>query len=101
MIAKTLEELQIYLQALGSADAISALVVRVGFRNDLKLRDQIRESSGKIPAQIAEGFSQKTDRHFAHLYIARGAVNETRAHLTVACGRHYITSEELESVGGR
>jgi len=59
VIVKTLEELQIYQQSISSADAISAVVVRPAFRNDCRLRDQLRESSGKVPEQIAEGFSRK------------------------------------------
>jgi len=35
-------------------------------------------SSSRVPALIAEGFEQKTDRHFAHyLYLARGSAKET------------------------
>ena len=61
-----------------------------------------RSAPGEFTAQIAEGFSQKTDRHFAHyLHIARGSVNETRAHLSVACGRQYITSDELSGLAAR
>jgi len=41
-------------------------------------------SSSRVPALIAEGFEQKSDRHFAHyLYLARGSMKETKAHLIV------------------
>ena len=39
-------------------------------------------ASAAVPANIAEGFGQQTDRHFAkYLFIARGSSNEVRAHL--------------------
>ena len=73
MIAKSLEDLQIFQQAVDAADAITAIVERPVFRQDLKLRDQLRNASGKVPSHIGEGFGQKTDRHFAsYLCIARG-----------------------------
>jgi four helix bundle protein len=100
--AASLEDLHVYSQALEAADAISALLKRPGFRQDLKLRDQLRESSGKVPAQISEGFGQKTDRHFAHyLYVARGSTNETRTHLRVAFGREYISASDLAETTAR
>jgi four helix bundle protein len=52
-----------------------------------------------VPALIAEGFEQKSDRHFAHyLYIARGSASETRTHLLVAVGRQYLSAKEIETV---
>ena len=95
MTTYTLEDLQVYQKSLAAADAISALTDRPSFRRDPELRAQLREASGRIPAHIAEGHGQKTDRHFAHLlYTGRASCKEVRAHLSVALGRGYITGEE-------
>jgi four helix bundle protein len=89
------EDLLVYHKALAAADAVSAITKRLEFNADLELRRQLRAASGRVPAHIAEGSGQKTDRHFAHyLYIARGTTKEIRAHLSVAKGRGYITERE-------
>jgi four helix bundle protein len=91
----SVEELQVYQKALAAAGAISALTARRCFLDDRRLRDQLRSASGSVPAHIAEGHSQKTDKHFAHyLYIARGSTQEVRAHLLVAAGRGLVATKE-------
>jgi four helix bundle protein len=55
-----------------------------------------------VPSLIAEGFGQKTDRHFAsYLYNARGSSKETRTHLHVATTRRHITPEERDGLQTR
>jgi four helix bundle protein len=102
MIAKSLEDLQVYQQSLEAADAVSAILERPGFRQEPTLRQQIAECRDRIPALISEGFGQKTDRHCAHYqYLARGSANELRAHLAVACGTHIITVAERDDLSNR
>jgi four helix bundle protein len=99
MIIRSLNELLVYQKALAAAHAVSALIERRTFNKDPKLRDQLAASSSRVPALIAEGFEQKSDRHFAHyLYIARGSASETRTHLLVAVGRQYLSAKEIETV---
>jgi four helix bundle protein len=91
----SVEELHVYQKAIVAAHAISAITGRACFLEDRRLREQLRAASGGIPANIAEGHAQKTDKHFArYLYIARGSAREVRAHLAVANGRALITTEE-------
>jgi four helix bundle protein len=91
MRARSVEGLQVYQRALAAADAISAMTNRPPFDRDPDLRRQLRSSSGGVPAHIAEGFGQKTNRHFAHyLYMARGTTHEVRTHLRIPSGRQYI-----------
>ena len=97
-MAYCVEDLQVYQKALLAAAAISAMTDRREFRADPELRRQLRNASARIPSHIAEGFGQKTDRHFAHyLYIARGTTKEVRAHLAVASGRRFITESERQA----
>jgi four helix bundle protein len=94
-VAYCVEELAVYQKSQAAADAISAITSRIEFARDHELRRQLRAASGRIPSHIAEGFGQKTDRHFAHyLYIARGTTKEIRAHLAIAKGRRHITEAE-------
>jgi four helix bundle protein len=99
MIIKSLEDLQVYQQAVGAADAVSAIMERPGFRRDHELREQLADCSARIPALISEGFGQGTDRHCAHYQrVARGSCNEMRTHLRVAAGRHRISADECASL---
>src|SRR5471030_2249011 len=98
MCAKCLEELQVYQKALDAADAVSALLKRPSLQRDNRLRDQLGDSSEAVPALIADGFPQSTDKFFAQfLYRARGESSETRTHLLIAKGRGYLT--ETEQIG--
>jgi len=102
MIAKCLEDLQILQQSVDAADAITAIIERPSFHQDLSLKDQLRKASGKVPSHIAEGFGQKTDRHFAsYLCIARGSCNEVRTHVQLAKFRKYITAPECRELSDR
>jgi four helix bundle protein len=66
MIAKCVEDLQVFQKALGIASAVSAIIQRPALRRDQDLRNQLGASSSAIPSRISEGFEQKSDRHFAH-----------------------------------
>ena len=97
MRASCVEELQVYQKALIAANAISAITTRFERAGDWELQRQLRAASGRVPAHIAEGFGQKTDRHFAYyLYIARGTTKEIRAHLSVAQLRQYIRTPNAQ-----
>jgi four helix bundle protein len=98
MVFKSLEELQVYNDSIEAADAISALLRRRSFDEDLELRKQLSNSSGRIPSHISEGYGQQTDRHFAHyLSTARGSANEVRSQLRLARGKQFITSNECDT----
>lgn len=99
MVFKSLEDLQIFQQAVDAADAVSNILIRPCFDRDFQLRDQLRDASDGVPSHISEGFGQKTDRHFAHyLFIARGSCNEIRSHLVVARSRKCINAAECDGI---
>jgi len=96
MIARNLNDLQVYQKSQQAARAVSTLLKQPGLRRDCKLSQQLGDASDSTACNIAEGFGQQTDRKFAqYLYIARGSANEVRAHLIVARDRNYITNEQL------
>jgi len=102
MCAKCVEELQVYQKALDAADAVSAILKRPSLQRDQKFREQLAASSGAVPALIADGFPQSTDRFFAQLlYRSKGESCETRTHLRIAKGRDYITEAELTGLCDR
>jgi four helix bundle protein len=95
MVARTLEELLVYLKAQAACIAVSAILDTPKVRADWDLRCQLAAASAAVPANIAEGFGQQTDRQFVrYLFIARGSAHEMRSHVTVAHGRQYLSDQE-------
>ena len=102
MIARTLDDLLVYRKALDACVAVSAVLERPKVRADWDLRVQLASASGAVPANIAEGFGQQSDRQFArYLFIARGSTQEVRAHLAVAHGRDYISDDEKTELSAK
>ncbi len=102
MKAKNLDDVLVYRKSVAAADEISALLKRPIFRKDLELKDQLSRSSGRVPALIAEGFGQSTDRQMADYYArARGSALESRGHLAKAAGEEFISEEELGTYDGK
>ncbi len=94
---ESFEELNAYKLAREIRTEISTLSKTLPQQEEYKLKDQIIRSSRSVTANIAEG-------HGRHYYkenikfciIARGSLNETIDHLTVALDEKYI-SEQLFS----
>ena len=102
MVIKDVQDLLVYRKALEAALAVSAILRRSALCDDFELGKQLGTSSARVPVNIAEGFGQKTDRHFAqYLYIARGSANEVCAHLAIAQGRGDVSAEESSQLSAR
>jgi four helix bundle protein len=102
MRARSLDELQVYRKSLTVSVAISSILGRRRLREDLNLCKQMGTASAAVPANIAEGFGQQSDRQFAkYLFIARGSSHEMRAHLVIAHSRSYVDDDELRDLSGR
>jgi four helix bundle protein len=101
MRIQNVEDLVVYQRALAAADEVSALLTRPNFNRDFDLKHQLGNSSSRVPALIAEGFEQKSDRHFAHyLYLAKGSAKESKTHLRVAQARGCVSINESARLGG-
>ena len=101
-MAKSVEELLVYQEALATATEVSALIERNSFHSDRRLREQLGSSSERVASLIAEGFEMSTDRHFAqYCYRSRGSSREMRTQLVVASNRHHITQKECEQICGK
>jgi len=97
MIARTLEELQVYQKARVASQAISAILARSSFRAEQRLRTQLGSASERVLSAISEGFEQSTDRHFAqYCFRAKGSCREVRSQLSVARDRKCISEEERQ-----
>jgi four helix bundle protein len=99
---KSLDDLQVYQEALEAADAVSAILNRDGFRRDVQCRNLLSEFSERVAAFIGEGFAHQTGREVMHLLgSARRSCNDVRVQLAVARGRNYITDLECAAAGAR
>ena len=102
MAITSISNLRVFQESLEAAHAISALTRRPEFVSNCTLRDQLASASSAVCAQIAEGYGQLTDRHFAHyLSIARGSCNELQAHLAVARGRRLLSENDWVGLSDR
>jgi four helix bundle protein len=101
-MARTVQELQVFQKACVAADALFALVRQTALRRDFDLVRQMDRAAVRIISDVAEGFEQKTDRHFARfLYDAKGGAAEVHAQLAIAKARGYISNEEAADVHAR
>jgi four helix bundle protein len=102
MKAKNLDDVLVYRKALAAAGEVSTILKRPIFRKDLVLKDQLSRSSARVPALIAEGFGQSTDRQMADYYArARGSALESRTHLADAAGKEFISADEQAAIGDK
>ena len=91
MGVKRVDELRVWQQAKGLANAVSALTDQDPLRRDFALRDQLSRASVSIVANIAEGFAR-------YLVIARGSTAEVRTLLVLASEQHQIRPDQGQSL---
>lgn len=95
-----LEGLQIWNKALALAVRVCKEVLpRLPAEEKWALASQLRRAVQSIPANIAEGHGRfYYQDHVRFCYIARGSLEETLSHLTLASQLDYLTDGELESL---
>jgi four helix bundle protein len=69
------------------------------FQRDLRLVSQIQGAAVSAMANIAEGFSRRSDREFIQfLFIAKSSAAEVQSHLYVALDQGYLTKDKFEEI---
>jgi len=92
------EDLNCWQEAKRLVNSIYSVCSVNGFKKDFGLRDQITRSAISIMANIAEGFSRKTNKEFIQfLFIAKSSAAELQSHLYIAMDQGYITKENSQS----
>ena len=97
--AQRFEELEVWQKARELAKLVYRLTSKPEFNRDIRLRYQMRDCSVSIMANIAEGYSRKTDREFRRfLLISKGSSSELQSHSYVALDQGYFLKTEFQEL---
>jgi len=97
MKIKYFEELDSWKKARELANMIYHLTNQEKFRKDFRLCGQMRDASGSVMHNIAEGFDAGSDAEFIRfLKISRRSVSEVQSQLYLALDQKYITPIQLK-----
>jgi len=93
------EDLEIWRLARELYKYVFRITAQEPFFHDYKLRDQMRDSSGSVSDNIAEGFERGGNKEFIHfLFIAKGSCGETRNQSYRAFDSDYISQGILDEL---
>ena len=96
------EELEIWKLARELYKYVFRITSLEPFCRDYKFRDQMRDSSGSISDNIAEGFERGGNKEFIQfLSISKGSCGETRNQSYRAFDSEYISQEVLDELPKR
>ncbi len=95
MPLKTINDLEIYREAIDLGEEIWSLIIRWESFAKNTLGNQLVRSADSISANIAEGYGRyhfKENQKFC--YYSRGSLEETQGHIEKAVRRDLITKEK-------
>ena len=96
---KKFEDLEIWQEARRLSNEIKEITLKSELKNDFRLRDQIKGSSGSVMDNIAEGFERDGNIEFRQfLSVAKGSAGESRSQLYRVFDYGYIEKEKLEKL---
>lgn len=93
------EDLEIWQDARNLFKKIFAISCETELKNDFGLKNQIKNSSGSIMDNIAEGFERGGNVEFIQfLSYAKGSAGETRSQLYRLLDSKHIEKKEFEDL---
>lgn len=99
MTFRRFEEIEAWQTARKVAERIYDMTDRGAFARDYALRDQVRRAVISTMANIAEGFSRRSEREFAqYLFVGKASAAELQSHLYIALSRAYLTEDDFNRV---
>lgn len=99
MTVTRFEDLEIWQKARKIVNLIYTLTGNTRFSKDYSLKDQMRRCAVSLMANIAEGFSRRTDREFCQfLFIGKSSAADLQSHVYVALDQGYLTQPEFDKI---
>jgi four helix bundle protein len=96
---KKFEDLEIWQEARRLYKEILIISESTGLKNDFKLKEQIKDSSGSVMDNIAEGFERDGNLEFRQfLSVAKGSAGETRSQLYRVFDNGFIIESVLNKM---
>jgi four helix bundle protein len=93
---KKIEDLEIWQDARKLSKEIILISRNTELNRDFRLKAQIKDSSGSVMDNIAEGFERNGNAEFRQfLSIAKGSAGETRSQLYRVFDNEYINEVQL------
>ena len=93
---KRFEDLEIWQEARKLSKEIIMISKSTGLSTDYRLKDQIKDSSGSVMDNIAEGFERNGNMEFRQfLSVAKGSAGEARSQIYRVFDNEYIDEEQL------
>ena len=93
------EEIEAWQKARDLARVVYQTTKDGQISRDYGLRDQMRRAGVSIMANIAEGFSRRSNREFCQfLFIAKSSASELQSHAYVALDQAYIGRADFEKL---
>ena len=94
---KRFEDLEIWQEARKLFNQIKDVANETDLKNDFRLKDQIKASSGSVMDNIAEGFERDGNLEFRQfLSVAKGSAGETRSQIYRVYDSMYISEEKMK-----
>ena len=99
MTINRFEDLEAWQRARELAQIVYQRTKDGQFSRDYGLRDQMRRAGVSIMANIAEGFSRRSNKEFCQfLFIAKSSAAELQSHAYVALDQAYIEKSDFEKL---
>ena len=94
------EDIEAWQEARRLVDLVyEAINGNQNFQKDYRLVNQIQGAAVSAMANIAEGFSRKSNKEFIqYLFISKSSSAEVQSHLYVALDQKYITKQVFQKI---
>lgn len=93
------EEITAWQEARELSKIVYELLKKPQFNYEFGLKDQMKNSSGSIMDNIAEGFERNGNREFINfLYISKGSCGELRSQAYRASDQAFLNKEEFDNI---
>ena len=93
------EEITAWQEARELSKLVYDLLKKPEFKHEYGLKDQMKNSSGSVMDNIAEGFERNGNKEFINfLYISKGSCGELRSQAYRASDQAFINKDEFENI---